>query len=74
MPEKRYALDLSAIPAANEALYRMIRQPMPMASVGEGYMWIWYFFPQLTYRPEQTPSELFDAMIYVDHAKPTEVK
>lgn len=73
MPEKRYALDFSAIPATSEALYRMIREPMPMASVGEGYMWIWYLFPQNVYRPEQTPSELFDAMIYVDHAEPTEV-
>lgn len=72
MPEKQYALDFSAIPATSEA-YRMIHEPMPMASVGEGYMWIWYLFPQNVYRPEQTPGELFDAMIYVDHAEPTVV-
>lgn len=72
MPEGRYALDFSAIPETS-TLYRMIREPMPMASVGEGYMWIWYLFPQTAYRPEQTPSDMFDAMIYVDHTRPTEV-
>lgn len=44
-----------------------------MESVGEGYMWLWYLFPQSAYRPEQTPADQFDAMIYVDHAEPTEV-
>lgn len=72
-PEGMYALDFSSIPETSEALYRLIHEPMPMASIGEGYMWIWYLFPQTAYRPEQIPTELFDAMIYVDHAKPTEV-
>lgn len=73
MPEGMYALDFSSIPETSEVLYQLIREPMPMASIGEGYMWIWYLFPQTAYRPEGIPAELFDAMIYVSHAKPTEV-
>lgn len=73
MPGGRYAIDLSRIPQESEALYRLIREPMPMASVGEGYMWLWYLFPQTAYRPKQIPVEMFDAMIYVGHAKPIEV-
>lgn len=73
MPDGQYALDFSALPPESETLYRLISSPIPMANVGEGYMGLWYLFPETAYRPKQTPINLYDAMIYVDHAKPTEV-
>ena len=54
------------------AVRAVIDAPMKMGSLGESYTWYMKVFPQ-TYRIEEIPTELYDAMIFVYKATPTEI-
>ena len=54
------------------SLRAIIDAPMKMGSLGESYVWYMKVFSQ-TYRVEEIPTELFDAMIFVYKATPTEI-
>jgi len=64
-----YYLDFSAVDESHPALYRQLRSPTPMAQLGEGYLWLWYLFPN-QYRPAKIPAELYDGMVYFYRATP----
>lgn len=68
----RYFLDFSAVPRGS-ALDTQLHSVTSMGSIGEGYLWLWYLFPQSSYRTELVPAQSYDGMIYVHHASPTQV-
>lgn len=73
MPDKMYYLDFSKVTEESSDLYKQIHTDTPMANIGEGYMWVWYLFPDSVYRPAQTPVDMYDSMIYVYKAHPISV-
>jgi len=64
-----YYLDFSAVDESRPELYRQLRSPIPMAQLGEGWLWLWYLFPN-QYRPAKIPAELYDGMICFYRASP----
>lgn len=55
------------------ALYETLHTALPMGSMGEGYLWLWYLFPGSSYRTEGCPAALYDGMVFFAHTAPTEV-
>ena len=56
----------------NETLKELITNPMKMGCLGESYAFYMKLFPQ-TYRIEATPLDLYDGMIFVTDASPTNI-
>lgn len=73
MPGGAYALTLSDVLEESAALYQQLHEPTSMGGVGEGYMPLWYLFPDSSYRAERVPAALYDQMVFVYHARPTEI-
>lgn len=67
-----YYLDFAAVDESRPVLYRELHSPIPMAQLGEGYLWLWYLFPN-QYRPAKIPADLYDGMICFYHATPIRV-
>ena len=65
-------LDFTKIPD-DSGLKNQITEYTWMGSVGEAYSPLYLILPA-TYREWSSPSESYDAMIYVTNAHPTEVK
>lgn len=64
-------LDFASVPSGSE-VERVISEPMKMGSLGEAYAWYMKLLP-MSYTIEAAPSELYDGMIFVYDATPTEV-
>ena len=56
----------------NDELASVLKRPMSMGSLGEFYGWYMNFLPK-TYRIKMKPVQLYDAMIFVPNATPTEI-
>lgn len=56
----------------NDELASVLKKPMSMGSLGEFYGWYMNFLPK-TYRIKMKPVQLYDAMIFVTNATPTEI-
>lgn len=54
----------------NSEVFEHISQEQLMGSIGEGYMWVWYLFPESSYRVKEIPAEMYDAMILVYETTP----
>ena len=68
----RYLLQFSDVKAQGGNLDKIINSPLNMGSLGEEYYFFMKFLP-LTYIIKQTPSELYNAMIFVYKASPIEI-
>lgn len=68
----RYFLNFREI-ASGTPLYETVHTAQTMGNIGEGYLWLWYLFPESSYRTEAVPADLYDGMIYLSQAAPTEV-
>lgn len=64
-------LDFASVPE-NTELGKLIAQYTYMGNLGEGYSWLMRILPQ-SYRMFQPPAVLYDSMIFVAYAKPTEI-
>jgi len=73
MPGGMYALTVSDVGEESAALHERLHRPTSMGGVGEGYMPLWYLFPDSSYRAERVPAALYDQMVFVYHAHPTEM-
>jgi len=71
-PDGRYFLDFGPI-TPDSVLYKTLHTTQPMGNIGEGYLPLWYFFPESSYRTQAVPAALYDGMIYLYHANPTDV-
>lgn len=65
-------LDFSRVPDDAE-LARSIDEPIMMGSVGEAFSPLMYVLPQ-TYRIKREPASMYDSMVFVVHAHPTQIK
>ena len=63
-----YYLDFAAVPK-DSPTGLLLSKPMSMGSVGEGYSFLMPFLPT-THRIQQTPKELYDAMIFCYQVHP----
>lgn len=72
MPGGSYYLDFSSVDEGSPELHRQLHSETHMASIGEGYLWIWYLFPN-QYRPAQIPAALYDGMIYFYRCRPIQL-
>lgn len=68
--EKAY-IDFASVPA-DSAFRETVDKYMYIGSLGESYSILMEFLP-FTYRVWRSPSETYDAIIYVSHANPTEI-
>ncbi|MBP5221838.1 MAG: erythromycin esterase family protein [Lachnospiraceae bacterium] len=68
-PGKRYLLQFSDVPQGT-VLYDTIHEKMKMGSLGEQYSLLIKLIPQC-HRIERVPADLYDAMIFVKKASPT---
>ena len=56
-----------------QKMYEVVNSNMLMGSLGEGYSFLNKLLPN-TYRINDVPSELYDGMIIVTNATPTDIK
>lgn len=63
-----YYLNFSTVEKGGET-DKIISQPMSMGSLGEGYSFMMHFLPT-SHRIQESPKELYDAMIFVYKATP----
>lgn len=68
--ENMYYLDFSKVTDQNSEVFEHISQEQLMGSIGEGYMWVWYLFPESSYRVKEIPTEMYDAMVLVYETTP----
>ena len=64
-------LDFAQVPA-DSPLRACIDEPVMMGSIGDGFNPLMYVLPQ-AYRIKREPATMFDSMIFVAHAHPTEI-
>jgi erythromycin esterase len=65
-------LEFAQVPA-DSPLRTCIDEPIMMGSVGDAFSPLMYVLPQ-TYRVKREPSGIYDSMILVAHAHPTQIK
>ena len=65
-------LDFAQVPA-DSPLRACIDEPIMMGSVGDAFCPLMYVLPQ-TYRVKREPISIYDSMILVAHAHPTQIK
>ena len=65
-----YYLDFSKVKDGDSK--NLLDSKIKMGSLGEGYTWVMKFVPY-SYRIEESPKEIFDSMIFVYEANPTDI-
>jgi erythromycin esterase len=70
---QQYVLYFSELTEEESPVYSLVRKPMRMMQLGEGYSFLMRLLPDQTYRLKGIPNEHYDAMLFLYEAHPIEV-
>ncbi len=70
---QQYVLYFSELTEEENPVYTLVRKPMRMMQLGEGYSFLMRLLPDQTYRLKGIPNEHYDAMLFLYEAHPIEV-
>lgn len=70
--DNKYLFQFSDVDEKNEKVNKLINSPLNMGSLGEEYYFFMKFLP-ITYIIRETPTKLYDAMIFLYDATPIEI-
>ena len=70
---QQYVLYFSELTEEESPVYSLVRKPMRMMQLGEGYSFLMRLLPDQTYRLKGIPKEHYDAMLFLYEAHPIEV-
>ena len=70
---QQYVLYFSELTKEESPVYSLVRKPMRMMQLGEGYSFLMRLLPDQTYRLKGIPNEHYDAMLFLYEAHPIEI-
>ena len=70
---QQYVLYFSELTEEEGSVYSLVRKPMRMMQLGEGYSFLMRLLPDQTYRLKGIPNEHYDAMLFLYEAHPIEI-
>ena len=70
---QQYVLYFSELTEEEGSVYSLVRKPMRMMQLGEGYSFLMRLLPDQPYRLKGIPNEHYDAMLFLYEAHPIEI-
>ena len=70
---QQYVLYFSELTKEDSPVYTLVRKPMRMMQLGEGYTFLMRLLPDRSYRPKGAPAAYYDAMLFLYEAHPIEI-
>ena len=70
---QQYVLYFSALSDEESRIAALVRKPMRMMQLGEGYIFLMRLLPDRSYRLKGVPAAYYDAMLFLYEAHPIEI-
>ena len=70
---QQYVLYFSALSDEESRIAALVRKPMRMMQLGEGYIFLMRLLPDRSYRLKGAPTAYYDAMLFLYEAHPIEI-